>query len=415
MAERKIKTLVSNFISFSILQGMNILIPLLTIPFLVRMLGVENFGKINFIYAILYVFSLFVEYGFNNSGTLEIVKSINDEKEKNKIFNEIISTKLALLLKTFIALNIVLVLIPKLREDYWLFIVYFGFIVGQSITPQWYFQGIQKMKILTIISVICKFFALLLLFVLVKGKEDLVLALFLTSLGFLLTGVFSLLYVLKYHNFIFKFSSYKDIVKRYCLNFYFFLPDLQVSILSSFNIIALGFFTSDVVVGYYAAADKLIKAISNMADPILNSFYPYLSNLYQENYNFAIKTIKKLAFFGSIVLSIPLLLFYVFREELFMFIFDEKLEESILIFNLLLIVPLFSFLDRIFGRIVLLINNNERKYSMVFTTALFFNVVVGTVFILNFTYIGAALNLILTQFIILIGMFYYSRKYLKND
>ena len=143
------KTLVSNFVYLSILQGLNLLLPLITFPYLVRVLGVEYFGLLSFALALTTYFQIITDYGFNSTATRDVSAVLNDKTKQLEIFNDVMSAKLFLLFFCFIVMILIVFSFEIFRTHWEIYFFSFGSVLGQAIFPVWFFQGIQKMKYIT--------------------------------------------------------------------------------------------------------------------------------------------------------------------------------------------------------------------------------------------------------------------------
>ena len=150
-----LRNILSNFISLSFLQIANFILPLLTIPYLVRTLGMENYGMLAFATSIIMYFQVVSEYGFNLTATRE-VSVYRDNKEKiEEIYSAVTSSKVLLGIISFIMLTISMFFIERFAEEYLIIYLTFGIVIGQIFFPIWFFQGIEKMQFITFLNVQC--------------------------------------------------------------------------------------------------------------------------------------------------------------------------------------------------------------------------------------------------------------------
>ena len=186
------KRLLENFLSLSVLQGANYILPLITLPYLVRVLGPEKFGLIAFAQAFIQYFNILTDYGFNLSATREVAVNRNDKAKISEIFSSVIIIKLGLLLISFLIMSFIVFYFGKFRKNWLVYYLTFGIVIGQAIFPVWFFQGVEKMRYVTFLNISAKLFFVSLVFFFVHHVSDYIYVPIFYSLGYLLSGFLSL-------------------------------------------------------------------------------------------------------------------------------------------------------------------------------------------------------------------------------
>ena len=138
------KKISANFMYLSILQGMNLILPLITFPYLVRVLGIENFGLLMFAQAFIVYFTMIVDYGFNLSGIREVSSNRNNKSKLIKIFSSIMIARFILALVGLIFLTIIVFSFEKFSQNWELYYLTFGIVIGTALFPTWFFKGWKK-------------------------------------------------------------------------------------------------------------------------------------------------------------------------------------------------------------------------------------------------------------------------------
>jgi PST family polysaccharide transporter len=186
------KVLIENFSYLSALQLFNMALPLLTYPYLARVLGLSTMGLIAFAQALVSYFMVIINYGFNISATRYI--SIN-RKNKSVISNAVNSVyliKSLLFVATLIILVLLINIVPKLEEQKFLYLFSFGICFNELLFPIWYFQGVERMKFITIINLSTRLFFLLSIFLFVHDQTDYLKVPILNGIGALGGGLVSI-------------------------------------------------------------------------------------------------------------------------------------------------------------------------------------------------------------------------------
>ena len=265
------KRLISNIFSLGLLQGANYILPLMTVPYLVRVLGPNYFGLLAFSSATISYFSLITDYGFNLSATQQIAICRDNKDKINKIFSAVMIVKTLLMLISLCLLTILVLTISKFNQHLVLYFVTFGTVIGQVLFPQWLFQGMESMKYITYLNIGSKFLFTICVFLFVKDKSDYILVPIFTSSGFVLSGVLGFLLARKEFSLSIKKVEFKDIKYQLIEGWHVFLSTIAVSFYTISTIFILGLFSNNMIVGYFSAANKIIQSVSGLYSPISQS------------------------------------------------------------------------------------------------------------------------------------------------
>lgn len=329
------KRLLGNFLSLSGLQVFTYILPLITLPYLVRVLGVEKYGLVVFAQSFIVFFNILVDYGFNLSATREIAVNRDNKAKVTEIYSSVMTIKVLLLGASFAILSSIVFSVEKFTPHATLYLLTFLMVVGQALFPIWYFQGMERMKYITIINILSRVIFTVAIFVFVHNENDYVLVPVLNGLGACIGSVYALWLIRTSFQQRFEFQSLKNITLHFKDSTQFFLSRVAVSIYTSANTFVLGIFTNNTMVGYYSIAEKLYQAMQGLYGPITQAVYPYVAK--QKN----IRIFKKI-FYSVVLLNIigTIILFFG-ADYLFMILFGKDFGvESVNVFQLLLIANL---------------------------------------------------------------------------
>lgn len=399
------KKLVSNFFSLSALQGINMILPLITLPYLVRVLGVENFGLVNFAVSLIMYFNILISFGFELSATREI--SINREnKEKiSEIFSTVMLIKATMLLASFIILSILIVFVNFFRENILLYYATFGVVVGNVLFPSWLFQGMERMKYITYVNVISKVIFTVLIFVLIKKETDFVYVPILNSLGIIIGGFYALWLSFKLFSIKLFLPKKTVIISQLKDSFHFFLSRLANNGSRYFATTIIGLYFGNLVVGYYVMVEKLFYAFMSLGSVVSQTIYPYMSRT--KNIRFFKKTLLLITLV-SIVLIIPTIYF---NENLLLLIFDQQDKMLSKIFVVVFSGAIFSIISALIGY-PLLAAFGYIKYannSLIYASVIYIIYTTLAVFFTNNIYIVAS-SISVYMFVGLVFRMYYINK-----
>ena len=291
--DQDIGRLVENYLSLSVLQVINYLLPLITLPYLVRILGVEKFGLVMFAMAFIQYFLIFADYGFNLSATKEISVYRNNKTKVSEIFFSVMIIKSLLIFIGLLIFSAIVLGFDKFSADWKVYFFTLGIVIGNTMFPIWFFQGMEKMKYITILNITAKSIFTILIFVFIREQSDYLYVPIFNSLGYISAGAISLWII--FRNFGLKVYIPKvSIVYGYFKNSsQFFLSRASVSLYSNSNTFIIGLFLGNAMAGYYAAAEKLFMGIRMVYTPLNTALYPYMCKaknlkLYKRIFKYAV-------------------------------------------------------------------------------------------------------------------------------
>ena len=331
--------LFSNVSSLTILQIFTYILPLITLPYLVSVLGIEVFGQVVFAQALMVYFSLIVDFGFGFSATREIAINRDNQEKIGEIYGSVICIKLILTVVSFFIFAIIVFSFDKFSQEWELYYLTFLSVVAQAIFPVWFFQGMEKMKYITIINILSRVLFTVLIFVVINNEADYLYVPVLNSLGMFVGGLASILIVRNKFRQKIKLYSY-EILKKYFLDSkQFFVSRIAVSIYTSSNIFILGLFTNNTIVGYYSIADKLYQAMQQVYQPLASALYPYMSK--EKN----IKFFKKIFYSVTTLNILAITIVFFFSQHILDILFTSSITDEtlkifhILLFSCIIVVP----------------------------------------------------------------------------
>ena len=394
---RSKQQLFKNFTSLSLLQLSNYLFPLITLPYLVRVLGPEKYGLVNFAISFSAFFNIITDYGFNLSVTKEISVNRNDYKTVNEIFSSVFIIKFILLAVSLLVFLIIIYSIPLFHNYLLLYIIIFFSVAGTAIFPLWFFQGIEKMGYIFSISFSVRVLVTSLIFLLIKTENDFILYAGLTSITYLLIGISGFLIALIKFRARIIFPGIIRIKDQLTKGWQIFLSTVSINIYTNSNVFILGLFAPEIVVGYYAAADKVRIAFQGILSPISQSVYPYVNKLLSESYERFINFNKKLLVINSLAgLTISLSLFLL-AEPIINIILGPEYKPSIIILKIISWLPFFIFISNVFGIQTLLPLNMHKKFTAILIIAAVLNLILSFVLVPAYFSIGTSIAVLLTE------------------
>ncbi|MBC7101492.1 MAG: flippase [Methanobacteriales archaeon] len=300
------KVIAENFFSLSLLQILVYVMPLITLPYLTRTLGVAKFGLVNFAIAFTTYFQILTDYGFALSAVKEISINREDITKVSTIFSSVMIIKGILTIISFVILITIVFSIQKFSTNSLLYLFAFGIIIGTTLSPTWFYQGMERMRYITILNVIANLIFLVTIFIFIKKPSDYIYMPLLYSIGPIITGIFSLWIIRTRFNVKFHIPPFEDIKETFKESTQFFLSRASVSIYTNGNSFFLGLFAGNTAVGYYSAAEKIYTAAQGLYGPLIQVIYPYMAKT--KNKIFYRKILKYTLIFNTLFCGIILIM-----------------------------------------------------------------------------------------------------------
>lgn len=271
------KILLKNMVALTLVQFSNYLAPLLVLPYLTRVLGTDGFGMIMMSLSLCSIGFILTDYGFNLSASYWIAKNSQNRERVSKYIGAVYIIK-AIIISLFIVGLIFYSLISNslLATQPGLIILIALVVLFQSFQPMWFFQGIEKLKNVTIYMVTSKLSYLLLVWLLVKKENDVNFVLVSLCISNLLATVISVASIYKEGYKVAKPAWY--LIKHvFRSSSGFFLARASVSVYTSASTLIVGSYAGLHQAAMYSSAEKLYMAGQSLSSPVSQALYPYLA------------------------------------------------------------------------------------------------------------------------------------------
>ncbi len=397
------KRLISNFLSLNSVQVANYIFPLITVPYLVRVLGPEKFGLIAFSQAFIQYFLLMTDYGFNLSATREIAVNREDYGRVSEVFSSVMLIKTAFAILSFLVLCLLVGSIDRFKGEWALYLLTFGTVIGNMLFPLWFFQGIEKMKHVAVLNIIPKAIFTISIFVFIKNQHDYILIPVINSLGFIVSGGLGFMIALKKFRVNFRIP-HMDIIKRELKNgWHVFISTIATNFYTASSTFILGIFTNNMIVGYFSAGEKIVRAALGLLNPLTQTLFPHISKIASESGSAALAFLKKtVKTVGMATFALSAVLF-AFAPQLSSIILGSQFEESVPVIRILSFLPFIIGLATVYANFFLLAFGHIKTWSNIMILSACLSIVgaVTFVYILDMGHTGMSISIVCTELTVL--------------
>lgn len=335
--------LTKNFIFLFLMQMANLLLPLISLPYLSRVLQPEGFGLIVFAQSFIQYFVILTDFGFNLSATRQVSIYREDPEKLKQIFNSVLIIKLALVIISFVVLVSIVMLNHSFSEYWYVYLYNFGIVIGNALFPLWLFQGLEVMQYSTLLNVISKLIFTLCTFILVKDANDLYIVPILNSIGFIISGILGISVAFRKFNMRFQLPQRNEVISALKDSAQFFVSRASVSLYTTTNTFLIGIFLGKAAAGYYAIAEKLINVIAMVISTVVDAIYPFMAKTRDlKMFNKIFKIVMVLGVVGCVVA-------FIISEQAISIIFGPNYQVSVTLFNIMLVSCFISIPSMLIG------------------------------------------------------------------
>ncbi len=406
---KKQKSLKLNFIMNAILTVSTFLFPLITFPYVSRVLLPEGLGKVDFAVSVATYLSMFAQLGIPTYGIRICSQESDDRIQLSRTVHELLIINTSMCAITYVIFGIALFTVPKFAEDRLLFIITGSTVLFNSIGAEWLYRAIEQYKYITVRSIIFKFIALIAIFALVHSPADYHIyggiAIFAASASNVLNFI-----NLRKHVSMRYLGGY-DIKRHLRPVFIFFAMSCATTVYTYLDTIMLGFIKDDDVVGYYTVAVKIKTILVSLITSLGTVLMPRASYFIAHNEMDKFRSIIKKAINFVMLSAIPLTVYFIlYAFEGIMFLSGAEYEPSVFPMQIVMPTLLFIGLSNISGIQMLIPMGREKTVLFSVIVGAVVNLVVNCFTIPLFGAAGAAIGSLTAEAVVLAVQFIILRK-----
>lgn len=402
----KLNKLTENAIALVLVQIVNLVLPLLAVPYLARVLGAENLGHIVFAMSIAQILVILTDFGFNLSASRDIALHKDNINKIYQIWSSVMIVKFALSLLGFVLIVISSFIFERIYENFLLYALAYTAIIGNLIYPQWLFQGLEKLKYVSFIQIISRVLVFILLLIFVKNERDIYWAIFLQSAGGLFAGIILFPNIIKILSGANKnLPSLSEIISHMKNSWIIFIPNIFGNLYLSCNTFFLGLLLSPTLVANYYVAEKMIRAAISLCSPISTALFPQQVRNFSSSKEQALQSTMSVTYILLGLFLIGSLITYFFAEYFVVLLFGKQFIQAGYLLKVFSPLPILVMLSIIFANLIMIPAGLERVFSKIIMYSSIINVVVFITLVYYLSNTGAVLANILVELIICFSMF----------
>ncbi len=407
------KSLKANYL-FNLANTISgLLFPLITFPYASRILLADGIGQINFFQSIIQYITLLTCLGIPMYAIREVAKIRENIEERNKVTVEILLLHASLTVVGYIIMILLVATVTKIQVDILLFLLLSTTIFFTAIGCEWFYQGVEDFKYITIRGLIVKTISVILLFLLVKTKEDIMWYAAYSVFGVLGGNVFNFVRLRKYISI--KTLPFRELhpLRHLLPALHVFVLNLVISIYVQLNTVMLGFMADTTAVGLFTAASKLSHMVLGIVGALGTAMLPRLSNLITTGQKEEFNRLAQKSMQFVIAITLPMTVGIIMTSSYLIPLFcGDTYTPAILTLQVISPIILAIGISNIMGIQILYPQGQENKVIISTALGAIANFLLNVWLIPQLAQDGAAIATVIAEIAVTVSMVYIGRTYI---
>lgn len=407
------KSLKKNVIMNGMLTMSTFIFPLITFPYVSRILQAVGTGKVSFATSVVSYFNMFAQLGIPTYG-IRVCAKVRDDREKlTRTAHELLFINVIFSIFAYIFLAVALLRVPRLYGDRPLYIIISLTIILNAIGMEWLFRALEQYSYITKRSILFKFIAVIAMFLLIHKREDYVIYGAITIFAASASNIFNFIYARSFIEM--KWKGGYNLKRHMKPVFVFFAMACATTIYTHMDAVMLGFMANDEEVGFYNAAVKIKQILVSVVTSLGAVLLPRASYYIEHNLNEEFLRISKKAINFVFLIASPMLIYFIlFAKHGILFLSGGGYERSVIPMQIIMPTLLFIGLTNILGIQILVPLGREKEVLYSEIVGAIVNMIVNFLLIPKYLAAGAAIGTVVAEFTVLIVQFFSLRTTIRK-
>ncbi len=404
----------NNIASLGMVQVANYAIPLITLPYLTRVLGLEAYGKVAFAQVLMAYFILLTDYGFSWSATRKIAAHRAERTYISRVFAGTWTAQWLLVFGAAALATVIVWANARLRPDAWIYAAAFTAVLGNTLFPIWFLQGLERLQVVAGLQLVTRLLALIPIFLFVREPADAVYVPAIQGGGVILGGVLALGWIKQKNLLDWHWPSWRTAAEELGEGLPLFGSRISISLYTTLIPLTLGWIAGPVALAHYNLADKIRAAAQSLLGPLSQALYPRMAHLFITDRSAAVHLLRRSFLAVSLIAGSASILLWLLANPLVALLGGEDFSSAASVLRWLAFCPLALALSNLFGVQTLLAMGRQKIINI---TALSVGVITAFLCwpaILNFQEKGAAAVLLSAETVIAIIYFSASLRVIRR-
>jgi O-antigen/teichoic acid export membrane protein len=410
VAKPTMKRFAVNVASLFSVQIANFLLPLLTVPYVVRIIGPDKLGLLNFSQAYVAYFSLLINFGFDMAAVRSIAANRTDKEATNRIFSQVMAGKTLLWVLSTVVFSVVSLSNPEFKDHFFLHVCTYLVCVGTVLSPFWLYQAMEDLGRVAIFNLAVKLIFSLSVLLLIRKADDYIYQNLAISVSQILISIVALYVAIRRFDLKFTWPTGPELRNRFREDRTLFLSSVMITLYASSNVFFLGLISLPYNVGIYSAGTRLESMAESFVGLALNqAFFPIVAQAFGQGREQGLRMVRTTFFPLFILMAVVSVGLWVVAPLFIKLLYGAKFQEAVTILRIVCVLPLVIGLSNLLGLHTMLNLRMDRAFFTVTAVGSVIGLGLNMLLIHRFAHVGAAYALVGTEVIITLTMYGYLR------
>ncbi|QMW04010.1 flippase [Spirosoma foliorum] len=410
LSKSTLKRFAVNVASLFSIHVANMLLPLLTVPYVVRIIGPERLGLLNFSQAFVAYFTLLINYGFDMAAVRTIAANRTNQDVTNRVFSEVVVGKALLWVLSTIIFGFISYFVPDFRAHLWLHICTYIGCLGIVFFPVWLYQAMENLGRVALFNMITKVLVMLTVFIFIRQPNDYIYQNLSLSLSQVALSFIAFFVAVKRFNITFAWPGLTNMLIRFRNDSTLFFTSVVATIYAGSNVFLLGIFSTPYNVGIFSAGTRIVGIAQAFVSLALNqAFFPIVASAFGESEEKGL-TVVRTIFFPVIVLMMLISLGLWLIAPVFISLFyGAKFDDAVVVLRIVSLLPITLGLNNLFGVHTMLSLRMDKAFFRISAIGSIISLSLNALLIQRFGPAGVAASWVTTEAFVTFSFYAYLR------
>ncbi|WP_223833968.1 flippase [Spirosoma profusum] len=404
------KRFAINVASLFSVHVVNMLLPLLTVPYVVRIIGPERLGLLNFSLAFVAYFTLLINYGFDMAAVRAIAADRTNQDVTNRVFSEVIVGKALLWVLSTLIFGSIASFVPEFRSHLWLHICTYVGSIGIVFFPVWLYQAMEKLGRVALFNTIIKVLLTLTVFVFIRKPDDYIYQNLSLSLSQVAVSFVAFFVAVKWFRITFSLPTVAQMLKRFRDDSTLFFTSVVATVYAGSNIFLLGIFSSAYNVGIFSAGTRIVGIAQAFVSLALNqAFFPIVANAFGQGEDKGLTVVRTIFFPVSVLMILISAGLWLIAPLFISLFYGTRFDDAVIVLRIVSLLPITLGLNNLFGVHTMLSLRMDKAFFRISAIGAVVSLSLNALLIQRFSYVGVASSWVITEAFVVFSLYAYLR------